>query len=207
VEWYTLVQFLGATVLLVATPGPIMATIAHNTLRHGTTAGFLTVIGVELGDACLLGAALASLVLSGDLLTMMFRWLSLAGAFYLVWLAARALAAQCRPLRTATIPRNRRPLLDGLAIVFANPSRLLFYTAFFPQFIDPGQPIPEQLLVLTVIYAGAVLTVEYLWVVAAARLRTPAGWAGIGRLAEVGSAVIYLSVATVTLFGFVETSG
>jgi threonine/homoserine/homoserine lactone efflux protein len=172
VDWYSLAQFLGATLLLVATPGPIMAIIAHNTLRHGAAAGFLTVVGVEIGDVCLLGAALASLVLSGDLLETMFRWLALAGALYLIWLAA-GLMARHRASRMAVLPRSHGPILDGLTIVFANPSRLLFYTAFFPQFIDSDRPIPEQVIALSALYAGTVLTIEYFCVVAVARLRRP----------------------------------
>ena len=183
-----------------------MAMIAGNTLRFGTTAGFLTVIGVEAGDACVLGAMLAGLVLSDELLGAVFRWLSLAGAIYLIWLAAEVLAIRHRNSRQAILSRSRKPILDGLTIVFANPSRLLFHTAFFPQFIDPDHPMSEQLVMLGALYVCTALAFEYSCVLTVARLRLPTGWARAGRVVELGSATVYLSVAVVTVFKFLEAS-
>lgn len=57
-DWYLLGAFLIETLLVVMAPGPVMAIVAHNTLRHGTAAGLFTVIGVELGELCLLTATL-----------------------------------------------------------------------------------------------------------------------------------------------------
>lgn len=81
---YAFAQFLVAALLILMTPGPVMAIVAHNTLRYGTRGGLSTVIGVGLGDACLLAAMFAGLTLSGELLPLLFRWLSLAGALYLI---------------------------------------------------------------------------------------------------------------------------
>jgi hypothetical protein len=91
VDWCTLAQFLAATLLLLVTPGPVIAIVTHNTVRRGTAAGLPTVVGVGLGDACLLAATFAGLRLSSELLPAVYQWLSLAGALYLIWLAAEAL--------------------------------------------------------------------------------------------------------------------
>jgi threonine/homoserine/homoserine lactone efflux protein len=198
---------LAATLLLV-TPGPVIAIVAHNTLRHGTAAGLLTVVGVELGDACLLGATFAGLVLSGELLPVLFRWLSLAGALYLIWLAAEALLVRHDTSRKPTLSRRRKPILDGLTIVFANPAGLLFYAAFFPQFIDPDHSISEQMIVLSALYVCTALAFDSACVLTVARLRLPAGRSTqIGRFAELGSAVVYLSIAVITVLSFIEASG
>jgi threonine/homoserine/homoserine lactone efflux protein len=82
-----------------------MAMLAHNTSRYGATAGFLTVIGVDLGETCLLGGTFAGLTLSSDLLPLFFRWVSLAGAPYLVWLAAEAFLVR---RRTSSKPDSSR---------------------------------------------------------------------------------------------------
>jgi len=206
VDWYTLAQFFAATLFLLITPGPIIAIVAHNTVRHGTAAGLLTVVGIGLGDACLLGATFAGLVLSGELLPVVFRWLSLAGALYLIWLAAEALLVRRRTTRKATLSRCRKPLLDGLTIAFANPAALLFYAAFFPQFIDRDDSIAKQMIVLSALYICARLTVDAACVLTVARVRLPAGWTQIGRFAEQGSAVVYLSIAVITVLRFAEAS-
>jgi threonine/homoserine/homoserine lactone efflux protein len=208
VDWYTLAQFLAATLLLFATPGPVMAIVAHNTLRHTTAAGLLTVVGVGLGDACLLGATFAGLTLSDELLPVVFRWLSLAGGLYLIWLAAEALLGRHDISRKPNLSRCRKPLLDGLTIAFANPAALLFYAAFFPQFIDPDHSIPEQMIVLSALYVCTRLAFDSAWVLTVARLRLPAGWSRqIGRFAGLGSAVGYLSIAVITALRFIEASG
>jgi threonine/homoserine/homoserine lactone efflux protein len=207
VDWYLLAQFFAATLLLLVTPGPVIAIVTHNTAWHGSAAGLLTVVGVGLGDACLLGATLAGLRFSSEFLPLVFRWLSLAGALYLIWLAVEALLVRRRISRRATLSRCRKPLLDGLTIAFSNPAALMFYAAFFPQFIDRNGSIAEQMIVLSVLYICTRLTVDAACVLAVARVRLPAGWAQIGRLAELGSAVVYLSVAVVTVIRFIEASG
>src|SRR5262245_17108856 len=136
-DGHLLAAFLIATLLVVMTPGPAMAIVAHNTLRHGAAAGLLTAIGIEFGESCLLGAMFAGLTISGALFPGLFRWLALAGAFYLVWLAANALRSRYPAARSARATRARMPIVDGLTIAFGNPATLVFYTAFFPQFLDP----------------------------------------------------------------------
>src|SRR5262245_16860690 len=107
-----------------------MAIVSCNALRRGMGAGFVTVAGVGLGESCML----AGLALFGELLQAAFRWVSLAGALYLIWLAAETFFVH-RTLSKPGSSRCRKPILEGLTIAFANPAALLFLTAFFPQFI------------------------------------------------------------------------
>lgn len=206
-DWNTLAQFSAVTLLMLVAPGPIMAIIAHNTLRHGTMAGFSTAIGVELGEVCLLGVMFAGLSLSGELLPVLFRWLSLAGAFYLIWLAAGALRLRQRPSQCPNLYRARTPVLDGLVIAFANPAALLFYAAFFPQFIDPDHSISRQIVLLSAVYFCMRSVTACACIVTAAHLRLPIGCTQVDRFANLGSAAVYLSIATVAVLRFIEPSG
>ena len=206
-DWNSLAQFSAATLLLLITPGPIMAIIAHNTLRHGVTAGLSTAVGVELAEVCLLGAIFAGLSLSRELLPALFRWLSLAGALYLIWLAAGALHLRHRPSRTPNLSPARTPILDGLMIAFANPAALLFYAAFFPQFIDPDHSISKQMVLLSAIYICMRSVSASACVLTVARLRLPVGCAQAARFANLGSAAVYLSIALVTVLSLMEALG
>ncbi|TCU06318.1 LysE family translocator [Rhizobium sullae] len=197
-DWNSLAQFSAATLLILITPGPIMAIIACNTLRHGAMAGFSTAIGVEFGEVCLLGAMFAGLSLSGELLPLLLRFLSLAGAVYLIWLAAGALRLRHRPSRSPNLSRARPPVLDGLTIALANPAALLFYAAFFPQFIDPDHSIAKQIVLLSAIYVCMRSVSASVCVFTIAHLRQPVGCAQIGRFANLGAAV-YLSIAVITV--------
>jgi threonine/homoserine/homoserine lactone efflux protein len=207
-DWYTLGQFLAATLLLFATPGPVMAIVSHNALRHGTTAGLLTVVGVEVGDVCLLGATFAGLKFLGEHLPVVFRWLSLAGALYLTWLAAEALLVHHHTSRKPNLSPCRKPILDGLTIALANPAGIFFCAAFFPQFIDPDHSISEQMMVLSALYVCTRLAFDSACVLTVARLRLPAGWSTqVGRFAQLGSAVVYLLIAVITVLRLIEASG
>jgi threonine/homoserine/homoserine lactone efflux protein len=207
VDWNNLAQFLAAELLILITPGPVMVIIAHSAVRRGAMAGFSTAIGAEVGEVCLIGAMFAGLSLSGELLPVLFRWLSLAGALYLIWLAADALRRHNRPSQLPDSSRARAPVLDGLTIAFVNPAALLFYAAFFPQFIDPDRSISEQMIVLSAVYACTALAFRAVCVLTVARLRLPVCCAQIGRFANLGSAVVFLSIAAFTVLRLVDASG
>jgi threonine/homoserine/homoserine lactone efflux protein len=112
-DWYLLGPFLIATLLVVMMPGPVMAIVAHNTLRHGTAAGLLTVVGVELGELCLLTATFMGVTVSAELFPVLFRWLGLAGTLYLAWLAASVLRSHCTPVRNTIATYPRMPVVEG----------------------------------------------------------------------------------------------
>jgi threonine/homoserine/homoserine lactone efflux protein len=206
VDWYVAASFLTATLFLLMTPGPVMAIVAHNTLRDGATGGLKTAIGIELGEICLLGVTFAGLMLSGELLPALFRWFSLAGALYLVWLAVSTLRSRYMPSRSARTTGSSKPILDGLTVAFGNPTALVFYAAFFPQFINLEHSIPEQILQLGALYLCAALLFDLTCVLAFACLRLPAGLARFAGFAELGSAAVYLAIATVTVVGFMKAS-
>ncbi len=151
-DWYVIASFLISTLLLLITPGPVMVMVGHNTLRYGVTAGLLTVLGVELGEICLLSATFTGFLIASEFLPQLFRWLSLAGAVYLVWLAVAALRSRYMPSRTRIVAGSARPLVAGMTVAFGNPTAIIFYTAFFPQFLDPGHSIAGQVLQLGAMY-------------------------------------------------------
>ena len=206
-DWYLIASFLMATLFLLVTPGPVMAIVAHNTLRDGATGGLKTAIGIELGEICLLGVTFAGLMISGALLPELFRWISLAGALYLVWLAVGTFRARYVPSRRPLAPGSRWPIIDGLTVAFGNPTALVFYAAFFPQFINFDQAIPQQILRLGALYLCAALIFDLVFVFAFVRIRLSAGLARFAGFAELGSAAVYLAIATITMVEFVRSFG
>lgn len=206
VDWFVAASFLMATLFLLITPGPVMAIVAHNTLRNGATGGLKTAIGIELGEICLLGVTFTGLMISGELLPALFRWISLAGAFYLVWLAVCTLRARCMPSRSARVISSSKPILDGLTVAFANPTALVFYAAFFPQFINFDRAILGQILQLGIMYLCTALLFDLACVLAFACIRRPASLERFAAFAEFGSVAVYLAIATVTVVGFINTS-
>jgi threonine/homoserine/homoserine lactone efflux protein len=203
-DWYVIASFLTATLLLLMTPGPVMAIVGHNTLRYGATAGLLTVLGIELGEVCLFGATFVGLMISGEFLPELFRWLSLAGALYLVWLAVAALRSRYMPSRTQADAGSPRPLVAGITVAFGNPTAIVFYAAFFPQFIDPKYSISEQMLQLGATYLLTALVFDLISVVAFANVCLPAGLRRFAGFAELASGAVYVAIAVFTVISFMK---
>ena len=203
-DWYLLGPFLIATLFVVIAPGPVMAIVAHNALRHGTAVGLKTVVGVELGELCLLTATFLGVTVSAELFPVLFRWLGLAGTVYLVWLAASALRSHDAPEQNAAATRNRMPVVEGLTVAFANPTALVFYTAFFPQFLHPDRPVGQQTAALGAIYLFTALTFDLVLVLTLACIPVPAAWGRFGSIMKLASAAVYLTVAIIGVFGFAK---
>jgi threonine/homoserine/homoserine lactone efflux protein len=204
-DWHSSGPFAIAALLVVVMPGPVMAIIAHNTLRHGTMAGLLTVLGVELGELCLLAATFLAVATSAALFPVVVRWLGLAGALYLAWLAASALRARGAPAGNASATRAGRPVVEGLTVAFANPAAIVFYAAFFSQFLRPDYPIARQAAALSAIYLTIAFAFDAILVFALARIRMPATSTRFGLMLNLGSAGLYLAIAVVGAFGFISS--
>ena len=202
-DWYFPGPFVIAALLVVIVPGPVMAIIAHNTLRHGMIAGLLTVLGVEFGELCLLAATLVGFAISAELCPVLFRWLGLVGTLYLAWLAASALRAHGPPADAAIVRGAGKPAVEGLTVAFANPAALVFYAAFFSQFLRPEYPIARQAAVLGAIYLVIALVFDVILVLMLARIRVPAASARFGPILNFGSAALYFTIAVMGVLGLV----
>ena len=165
--------FIAATVVLMVIPGPNVALIVANSVAHGARFGLLTVAGTSSAVVVQLSLTVlgASAVL--NFLAASFDWLRWLGVVYLVWLgiaAWRAPAvdlAQVRPQARSA----RRILVRGFLVGLTNPKTLLFYGAFFPQFITPGPTAGDQLLLLAVTFLGVAIVCDSVWAILAGRLR------------------------------------
>ncbi len=147
--------FAIAALVLIMLPGPDQALITRNALVGGRYGGLLTMVGGVLGLAVHAGAA--ALGLSALLLTSAtaFTVLKIAGAVYLLWLAAQMLWSASRSRRTLVAeeavaePVARSAYLrQGFLSNALNPKVALFFVTFLPQFLstDSGSPRAEAVM-------------------------------------------------------------
>jgi homoserine/homoserine lactone efflux protein len=141
--------YLVACLIVVLVPGPTVTLILANSIRHGTRAGLANVLGTQVGLAVMIGVVglgLASLI---EAMGHWFDWLRLAGAAYLIWLGWKMIRSA--GIASATAP-SRAPrggfLLQGALVALSNPKTLVFFGAFFPQFIDPAHDHGLQILIM-----------------------------------------------------------
>lgn len=176
VELFT--AFCLATAVLILMPGPIVSLVVANSLGHGTRTGLATVAGSSTGNAILVAAGAAGLstvlVLLADLFDII-RWL---GAAYLIWLGIRAWRSgdavdeDGAPLAPA--PRRLRAVfLQGVMVAVTNPKTILFYVAFFPQFLDTSLPLAPQLVAMSVAMVVIATVFDSMYALLAGRAR---GW-------------------------------
>ena len=136
VDW---ISFIAASVAVIITPGPGSLFVAQSAVMRGLRSGIAAILGLVLGDLCLIlcsfGGASALLLAH----PVLFRSGQMLGAAYLVYLglhALRAIPVQSsahESFEVAWISLKRAFFLTLL-----NPEVLVFFMAFFPLFIKPA---------------------------------------------------------------------
>jgi threonine/homoserine/homoserine lactone efflux protein len=132
--------YLAACLVIVRVPGPTVTLIIANSLRHGARAGLLNVAGTQVGLAIIVavvGIGLTSLIAA---MGHWFDWLRLMGAAYLVWLGWKMIRSSGESADGVPARRPRGGfLMQGALVALSNPKTLIFFGAFFPQFLDPAR--------------------------------------------------------------------
>lgn len=150
----TVATFWAVSLLLVITPGADWAYAIAAGLRHRTVLPAVSgLLAGHLLATALVAAGVAALVArSPRVLTL----LTVAGAAYLVWLGAGAIARPSVPeTGTSSSPASwMRQAAKGLGVSGLNPKVFLLFLALLPQFTDPDAawPVAAQILALGLIH-------------------------------------------------------
>lgn len=140
--------FLVAITLLSISPGVDTLLVIRNTARGGVRDGVITSLAICCG--LFVHATISALGISLILLqsAWAFHALKLLGAAYLIGLGLVSLKAAWRGqglrvegvLHGAKSVGRWQPAKEGLLSNVLNPKTIVFYMAFLPQFIAPGDP-------------------------------------------------------------------
>ena len=162
-----------ATALLILMPGPIVTLTVANSLRHGSKTGFLTTVGATAGSAVLLTAGAFGMAWVLDILSDWFTWVRIIGAAYLIYLGLQQWRQAVHGLEDTEADKKpgRKVMLHGFIVAITNPKTILFYAAFFPQFIDLSQPTGPQLLLMSVTFLCIAIVIDGGYAFLAGRLR------------------------------------
>jgi homoserine/homoserine lactone efflux protein len=165
--------FIGAVVALAVLPGPNMALIVANSVAYGPRYGMLTLAGTSAAlmlQLAVTGLGLTELLRSAGSAFEVLRWV---GVGYLLllgvvqWRAAVVDLTQVRPE-----PRSVRAILVRAAFVaLTNPKTLLFFAAFFPQFISTAYAPGPQVALLSLTFLVVIVAVDSCWALLAGRAR------------------------------------
>jgi len=170
--------FFFAALVLAITPGPGIAYVVARTAAGGRAEGLASCAGTGLGGMLHVGAAALGLSLVLAQSAAAFSVVKYVGAAYLVYLGIRLLAWRPAPARTRSVATGARgALLEGIVVEALNVKTALFFLAFLPQFVSPGESIVGQLVLLgsicvllnTLVDVGAVFAADRLLKSGAAR--------------------------------------
>ncbi|TWB11599.1 threonine/homoserine/homoserine lactone efflux protein [Nitrospirillum amazonense] len=198
-SWQTLSAFAVTCFFLSATPGPNMLFAMGIGLRHGVRAAAWAGAGMCLALGAMAGLSAVGMAALLQASSTAFMVVKVLGVAYLLYLGVQAWRADPKETLRAEADaeqrgeavrpadaRAHRLLLRGLLVCGSNPKALIFMAAFFPQFIDAGQPLTAQLVLLTVL----MVVIEFGWILTyaiggqtlAGRLQTPKAARQLNRL-------------------------
>jgi threonine/homoserine/homoserine lactone efflux protein len=166
-ELYT--AFVAAVVVLMLIPGPNVALVTSQSIAHGPGRGLVTVAGTSA--AMVVQLAVVGLGLTGALAFAghafaLIRWIGVA---YLIFLGVQAWRGPSATSAAEPPPRADRAFLRGVIVSLTNPKTLLFYAAFFPQFMTGHDG--RQFWLLAASFLVIAIVIDSGWALLAGRLR------------------------------------
>ncbi len=189
--------FVAATVVLILIPGPNVALIVANSLEHGARYGLVSVAGTSTTQAVQLTFVVFGFATVMAAMGAAFEWIRWIGVAYLVFLGIQSLRAPADTLDEPAAARKSIRLMfgEGVLVSATNPKVLLFYGAFFPQFVVADQPIVKQLVLLAVTFWLIAALLDSGWALAAGRLRPVLTGAGRWRNRVTGGVLLTAAAA------------
>ncbi|CAB4633741.1 unannotated protein [freshwater metagenome] len=173
VDFAVLAAFVPASLVIILSPGADTLLLLRYAIRGGRSAGFAAMLGILAGLSIVSLLLISGIGLLASQYPVALDVLTLAGIVVLLVLAfisARAALALLRTLPVSGDPgvadlapsfTAGEPFRMSLITNVTNPKVLIFYLAFFPQFLGSATSVVWQLTLLSL----AFLVVTVLWLV------------------------------------------
>lgn len=163
-----LLLYMLAVIVMIATPGPVMLLVASAGLVGGYKKALMTIVGTNLASLFLISVSI--LILKGflEIDELWFNAVKLLGCLYIAYLSYQIIKEALSNRNDTTLTPTRTVkggLKQGFLVAISNPKDIIFFAAFFPQFIHVSTDMNQSLIILTmtwIILDFATLTVVYL---------------------------------------------
>lgn len=164
--------FLLTTLIVCLAPGIGIIYTLSMTLGGGLRAGMLAVVGCTLATVVHLVAALAGLAAVLHTSALLFQAIKWAGVAYLLWMAWGTLRGTGTLDVKAEDPGAAlRIIRRGITLNILNPKIPIFFMAFLPQFVTPGEDGTAQLIQLGAVFVAMTAGVFTLYALLAGTMR------------------------------------
>jgi homoserine/homoserine lactone efflux protein len=152
--------FTTITLVLSASPGPVMLACMIDAGRYGFAKSTFTMLGASTGNLILMLLSAFGLGLLVEQAEWIFHAIKWIGAAYLIYLGIKLVRApplsmdmEARQIRSSQLFRK------SFIVAVTNPKGLIYFGALMPPFIDVHKSMPPQFALLTVIF----LAMDFIW--------------------------------------------
>ncbi|MGF1756056.1 LysE family translocator [Vibrio makurazakiensis] len=164
----TWVYYFLAVLILTASPGPSSLLCMTKAVQSGFKLSVFTALGSLVAITGILSLSFTGLgvvIASSELVFSIVKW---TGAAYLVYLGWKALRSNQHDYQLSDVNSEQTSkqkgsrlnhFVSGFIVGSSNPKAILFFTALFPQFIDPTASLLSQYIV----FAGTFAVMELSW--------------------------------------------
>jgi len=142
--------FLIVSFWLIIVPGPNVLVIVSTSIAHGKKRGLQTVAGTSLAmvfQLVIVGLGTAWFV---QLFAGGLYYLKWTGVIYLIFLGVRHVIRAISPGGPAVEITAAETFKRGFMVSLTNPKTMLFFSAFFPQFVVSVENYHLQILLMSV---------------------------------------------------------
>ena len=196
--------FVIAVITFCIIPGPTALLVIAQAMKNGKGSGVPMAIGVVLGclTAMILSfVGLGALLVASSTLFLVFKWL---GVCYLIYLGIKTFFEKTSELEIDENPvklSNTRLIISTYCVTTFNPKGIIFFVAFFPQFIDIDANFVTQMLILVptfvVILGSSILLYSLFAEKVGAKIKSIQARRRMNRMA--GSSMIGAGLITATI--------
>jgi len=200
--------FCSVALLVTFSPGPAVLLAISNAIAVGPRRAMISSMGNGFGLFIISGVAMAGMGVVLATSATAFMLLKLAGALYLVylgikqWRSKASIVAAAPVVQGAANPNSFWKLFrQGLTVALTNPKAILFFSALFPQFITPGEPVAIQFTVLTTSFVACAMLAHLFYANLARLLKTQLATPGRAKLFNriCGGAFVLLGLSLLRL--------
>ena len=168
------IEFLLTSLVIVASPGTGVLYTLSAGLTRGVRASIVAAFGCTLGIVPHIAAAITGLAAVLHASALAFEIVKYLGVAYLLYMAWRTLLDRSAlSIDEKSAPRSvRQTILSGILLNILNPKLSIFFFAFLPQFVSPGEEgaLPTM-LALSGVFMGLTFVVFVGYGIFAASLR------------------------------------
>lgn len=168
----SILAFSGAFFLLSITPGPgVLATVGRS-MTSGIGNAMVFAFGLACGDLIFLNMAVHGLAAVATVMGDFFTVIRYAGAAYLLWIGISMFRDKVEDLDEGQGVKRKTGVADffsGFAVTLGNPKVILFYLSFLPTFMDLRQLTVIDIVTVSLLIIGILLTVLFSYALLASR--------------------------------------